>query len=254
MSKPDQVVSPTRPAAVNARSWRPGSASSRAASPCSPPTATTRRRWSRSASAPTCHGRRSSTTSPGRKTSSSSGSDALQAEFATALAEDDQPTVDSTSRLRRAFRVLADLYEADPATGRAMVRAWQRAGGPLLADESDAPQLVADTRARRTTSRRHPPRRRSRSSRPHPVRRVPRSPVPVGSRRDGSAGPRRAAHGHARPAPPRHHFALLRRRRRRRCDYGAHGSGGRRRPPPVVGALGGTRTSAHGSGGRCSIR
>jgi hypothetical protein len=41
--------------------------------------------------------------------------------------------------------VLADLYEDDPATGRAMVRAWQRAGGPLLADESDAPQLVANS-------------------------------------------------------------------------------------------------------------
>jgi hypothetical protein len=26
-----------------------------------------------------------------------------------------------------------------------MVRAWQRAGGPLLADESDAPQFVANT-------------------------------------------------------------------------------------------------------------
>ncbi len=69
----------------------------------------------------------------------------LRAEFAKALAEDDQDTVDSTSRLRRAFRVLADLYEDDPATGRAMVRAWQRAGGPLLADESDAPQLLADS-------------------------------------------------------------------------------------------------------------
>ena len=74
MSTPDHVVSPTGAAAVNARSWRPGNASSRAASPCSPLTATTRRRWSRSASAWTCHGRRSSTTSPGRKTSSSSGS------------------------------------------------------------------------------------------------------------------------------------------------------------------------------------
>ncbi|HWM22812.1 MAG TPA: TetR/AcrR family transcriptional regulator [Ilumatobacteraceae bacterium] len=74
----------------------------------------------------------------------------LRAEFAKALASDDQHTVDqhtvdSTSRLRFAFRVLADLYEDDPATGRAMVRAWQRAGGPLLADESDAPQLVADS-------------------------------------------------------------------------------------------------------------
>ena len=69
----------------------------------------------------------------------------LRAEFAKALAEDDQHTVDSTSRLHRAFRVLADLYEDDPATGRAMVRAWQRAGGPLRANESDAPQLVADS-------------------------------------------------------------------------------------------------------------
>jgi AcrR family transcriptional regulator len=71
--------------------------------------------------------------------------DRLRAEFAKALAADDEHTVDATSRLRRAFRVLADLYEDDPATGRAMVRAWQRAGGPLLADQSDALQLVADS-------------------------------------------------------------------------------------------------------------
>ena len=69
----------------------------------------------------------------------------LRAEFAESLAADDEHTVDSTSRLRRAFRVLADLYEDDPATGRAMVRAWQRAGGPLLADQSEALQFVADT-------------------------------------------------------------------------------------------------------------
>ncbi len=69
----------------------------------------------------------------------------LRAEFETALTDDHQNTLDSTSRLRRAFRVLADLYEIDPPTGRAMVRAWQRAGGPLLADASDAPRLVADT-------------------------------------------------------------------------------------------------------------
>jgi TetR/AcrR family transcriptional regulator, cholesterol catabolism regulator len=69
----------------------------------------------------------------------------MRAEFATALAEDDQRGLDSRSRLRRGFRVLAGLYEDDPATGRAMVRAWQRAGGPLLADDSDTPQLVADT-------------------------------------------------------------------------------------------------------------
>jgi AcrR family transcriptional regulator len=69
----------------------------------------------------------------------------MRDEFATALAEDDQHSVDSTSRVRRAFRVLADMYAADPATGRAMVRAWQRAGGPLLATESAAPGLVANT-------------------------------------------------------------------------------------------------------------
>jgi len=69
----------------------------------------------------------------------------MQAEFATALAQDDQHAVDSTSRLRHAFRVLAGLYEADAATGRAMVRAWQRAGGPLVADGSGTPRFVADT-------------------------------------------------------------------------------------------------------------
>jgi TetR/AcrR family transcriptional regulator, cholesterol catabolism regulator len=68
----------------------------------------------------------------------------MKVEFETALAEDDQRAVDSTSRLGRAFRVLADMYEADPDTGRAMVRAWQRAGGPLVADESGTPHLVAD--------------------------------------------------------------------------------------------------------------
>jgi TetR/AcrR family transcriptional regulator, cholesterol catabolism regulator len=69
----------------------------------------------------------------------------MKSEFASALAEDEERTGDSTSRLSHAFRVLADMYEADPATGRAMVRAWQRAGGPLVADESGTPQLVADT-------------------------------------------------------------------------------------------------------------
>jgi TetR/AcrR family transcriptional regulator, cholesterol catabolism regulator len=68
----------------------------------------------------------------------------LRLEFANALAEDDQPAADSTTRIRRAFRALAGGYEADPATGRAMVRAWQRAGGPLVAGASEAPTYVAD--------------------------------------------------------------------------------------------------------------
>src|SRR5918993_1512545 len=46
-------------------------------------------------------------------------------------------------RLRAEFAKA--LAEDDPATGRAMVRAWQRAGDPLLADETDTPQLLADT-------------------------------------------------------------------------------------------------------------
>ena len=69
----------------------------------------------------------------------------MRTAFAAALADDDQHTVDSTNRLRRAFRVLAELYEADPATGREMVRAWQRAGGPLVAQQSDALRFVVDT-------------------------------------------------------------------------------------------------------------
>ena len=51
-----------------------------------------------------------------------------------------------------------------------MVHASPHAGGPLLADESDAPQLRGRQRPRWTTSPRHPPRRRSRSCHPHPVR------------------------------------------------------------------------------------
>jgi AcrR family transcriptional regulator len=67
----------------------------------------------------------------------------MRAAFEEMLADHDG-TVDATTRVRRAFRVLADMYEDDPASGRAMVRAWQRAGGPLLADGSDSPRLVAD--------------------------------------------------------------------------------------------------------------
>jgi AcrR family transcriptional regulator len=68
----------------------------------------------------------------------------MKDEFATALTEGDHHAVDATSRVRHAFRVLADRYGADPATGRELVRAWQRAGGPLVADASGTPQLVAD--------------------------------------------------------------------------------------------------------------
>jgi AcrR family transcriptional regulator len=72
-----------------------------------------------------------------------------------ALAEDDRHTVDSTSRLRHVLRAFADLYEDDPATDVPWC-APGSAGGPLLADESDAPPARGRQRARWTTSRRHP--------------------------------------------------------------------------------------------------
>jgi len=68
-----------------------------------------------------------------------------RAELAEILAEAEQETTDTPSRLRRAFRGLAHIFEDDASAGRAMVRAWLRAGGPLLADASDTPALFADT-------------------------------------------------------------------------------------------------------------
>jgi AcrR family transcriptional regulator len=55
---------------------------------------------------------------------------------------DDQPG-DAPSRLDRAFRALAHLFEDDPATGRAMMRAWLHAGGPLLSPDSDTALLFS---------------------------------------------------------------------------------------------------------------
>jgi AcrR family transcriptional regulator len=68
-----------------------------------------------------------------------------RAEMSTALAGGEQQATDAASRLRRAFRTLAHVYEDDPATGRAMVRAFLRAGGPLVAYTSETPALLADT-------------------------------------------------------------------------------------------------------------
>jgi TetR/AcrR family transcriptional regulator, cholesterol catabolism regulator len=69
-----------------------------------------------------------------------------RAEMATILAGDDETAdADTAARLRRAFRALAHAYEDDPATGRAMVRAFLRVGGPLVAQASESPALLADT-------------------------------------------------------------------------------------------------------------
>jgi len=67
-----------------------------------------------------------------------------RAEMATILAGREQQASDTASRLRRAFRALAHVYEDDPATGRAMVRAFLRVGGPLVAYTSETPALLAD--------------------------------------------------------------------------------------------------------------
>lgn len=68
-------------------------------------------------------------------------------EIATILAGDDDETADAdtVTRLRRAFRALAHAYEDDPVAGRAMVRAFLRVGGPLVAQASESPALLADT-------------------------------------------------------------------------------------------------------------
>lgn len=68
-----------------------------------------------------------------------------RAELATTLARAEGDATDTAGRLRHAFRSLARLFEDDPVTGRAVVRAWLHAGGPLLPDTSLTPALFTDT-------------------------------------------------------------------------------------------------------------
>jgi TetR/AcrR family transcriptional regulator, cholesterol catabolism regulator len=68
-----------------------------------------------------------------------------RSELATILAEAEQHTTDTPSRIRQAFTGLAHLYVRDPDAGRAMVRAWLRAGGPLLPNAFDTSALLAHT-------------------------------------------------------------------------------------------------------------
>jgi TetR/AcrR family transcriptional regulator, cholesterol catabolism regulator len=68
-----------------------------------------------------------------------------RAELADILAQAEQETTDTPSRIRQAFGALARSYDDEPDTVRAMVRAWLRAGGPLLPYASDAPALLART-------------------------------------------------------------------------------------------------------------
>jgi AcrR family transcriptional regulator len=65
-------------------------------------------------------------------------------ELAARLAELDPDALRTADRLRLAFRAIAQLFDEEPRTGRAMARAWLQAGGTLLAAESDTSRLFAD--------------------------------------------------------------------------------------------------------------
>ncbi len=67
-----------------------------------------------------------------------------RAHLAELINETKQTTSNTPERLRRALTGLARLSEDDPATGRAIVRAWLRAGGPLWPDATDSAALFAD--------------------------------------------------------------------------------------------------------------
>jgi AcrR family transcriptional regulator len=67
-----------------------------------------------------------------------------RAELAKRLAAVDSRTTGTATRLRIAYRAIADVFDRDPSTGRAMVRAWLQAGGPLLTSDSDTSGIFAD--------------------------------------------------------------------------------------------------------------
>jgi TetR/AcrR family transcriptional regulator, cholesterol catabolism regulator len=67
-----------------------------------------------------------------------------RAVLADLIAEAKETTSEAPDRLRQALAGLARRYEDDPATGRAILRAWLRAGGPLMPDASDSATLFID--------------------------------------------------------------------------------------------------------------
>ncbi len=68
-----------------------------------------------------------------------------RAELATRVTEREPGTMQTARQLALALHVIAQMFDQDPRTGRAMTRAWLQAGGPLLASESDTSRLFADT-------------------------------------------------------------------------------------------------------------
>ena len=67
-----------------------------------------------------------------------------RAGVATGLTGADPQATDTATQLGVAFRAIARVFDQDPSTGRAMVRAWLQAGGPLLTSESDTSGIFAD--------------------------------------------------------------------------------------------------------------
>ena len=64
-------------------------------------------------------------------------------ELAEILADSADADTDTSGRLRDAIRTIARFFTEAPATGRAMVRAWLQAGGPMLAPGSETPRMFA---------------------------------------------------------------------------------------------------------------
>jgi AcrR family transcriptional regulator len=67
-----------------------------------------------------------------------------RAEVGARLSEIDLVDAGTASRLATMYRAIAHVFDDDPRTGRAMVRAWLKAGGPMLTSDSETSQLFAD--------------------------------------------------------------------------------------------------------------
>jgi AcrR family transcriptional regulator len=67
-----------------------------------------------------------------------------RAQLARHLAEGERDETQASSQLARAFGLIAQMFDHDPRTGRAMVRAWLQAGGPLLSPASETSSMFAD--------------------------------------------------------------------------------------------------------------
>jgi len=65
-----------------------------------------------------------------------------RAELAERIAAEGAEHAPGTPRLRHGLRTIARLFEDDPGVSRAMVRAWLRAGGPLLGPTPEDSAIV----------------------------------------------------------------------------------------------------------------